>query len=246
MHKFKFTPLIFFDFVTLILVMSLNLQVCSAESKIKIDPKKWKKSFDQDNIKVFSQQVKGYDVIAFKTTAFIKQNVIDLITVLRDAEGSEKWSANLKHIEYIDEINDLEAIVYELREFPWPLDDRDLVLQYKASLNHDNKSIFVTFHSVKHKKFPKRKNLIRANLYYGAMEFWPKSDGTYVELTILASPKGSIPTWVVNIFQEKVPYQFVIALEEQAKKSKRTPLPGIKALIDQYINLYPLQKFTLK
>lgn len=213
----------------------------SSYADIKINPKKWQQTYADDHIKIYSQPIKGFDVIAFKTVAFIKQTALNLITVLRDANGSEKWSDSLKHIEYIEEINDLEAIVYEVRDFPWPLSDRDLVVKYKASLNHQNQSILVNFHSVNHPDFPKRNGFVRAKLYYGAMEFWPLKEGTKIELTILASPKGSIPNWLVNIFQEKVPYQFVLALEEQTKKSKRIPLPGIKQLITKYFHLYPLK-----
>ena len=232
MNKFiKFQSVLY---VALYLILPL-----SSFAEIKIDPENWQKTYSDDQIKIYSQHISGFDVIAFKTVAFIKQSALNLITVLRDAKGSEKWSESLKHIEYIDEINDLEAIVYEVRHFPWPLNDRDLVLQYKAFLNHQNKSILVTFNSVNHPKFPKRENRVRAKLYYGAMEFWPKKEGTKIELTILASPKGSIPSWLVNIFQEKVPYQFVLALEEQAKKSKRVPLPGIKELVSDYYRQYP-------
>ena len=226
----------FFVVVTLVFVLS---HPSLTYATIEINPNKWEITYQDSRIKIYSQKIKGFDVIAFKTNAFIEQDVLSLITVLRDAKGSEKWSENLKYIEYINEINDLEAIVYEIRNFPWPLHDRDLVLQYKAALNKEHKSILVNFHSITHDKFPEQKDLVRAKLYYGAMEFWPKKGGTDIELTILASPKGSIPNWLVNIFQEKVPYQFVVALEEQSRKSKRTPLPGIKKLIEDYYQLYP-------
>jgi hypothetical protein len=222
------------------ILILITIHSVSIFAEVKIDPKKWKKSYDRGNVKIYSQEVKGYDVIAFKTRAKVKADILNLLTVLRDAKGAVKWSDNLKHLEYIEQPNDLSATVYEIRDFPWPFEDRDVIVKYNCYINHERKSIYVDFHSVKHPKFPKKKNRTRGKLYFGAMEFWPRKNGTDIELIILAHPKGSIPSWVVNIFQEKVPYEYIKALEKQTTKNKRTPLPGIKALVDEFFKTYPL------
>lgn len=210
-----------------------------------INHDKWKLEYSSSNHNIYGQKISNLGLIAFKAEAIVKADVLKLITVLRDAKGGERWSKNLMHLEYIEEPNDLEATIYEVRDFPWPFSDRDAVLKYKATINHKRKSIYVTFNSINHKKVPKNNQYVRGQLHYGLMEFWPRKEGTRIELTILADPKGIIPLWVVNLFQKNFPTKFIADLEEESRKSKRLPKPGIQDLVQKYINLYPPQNYKL-
>lgn len=162
-----------------------------------------------------------------------------LLTVLRDAKGSVKWADDLLKVQYISEPSDLEATIYEVRKFPWPFQPRDLVIHYLLTINSKRKSISVKFNSVTHKDFPKKKGKVRASLEYGLFEFWPQKDRTKIELTILADPAGSIPSWVVNLFQKTKPFDYIKKLEKEAKKSDKPIRPGIKAAIEEYYSLFP-------
>lgn len=229
----------------LIFIISNLLIFSTFANNDYIDPDKWSLQYSSKNHNIYGQKITDLGLIAFKAEAILDTNVEKLITVLRDAKGGEKWSNNLVHLEYIDEISDLEAIVYEIRNFPWPFTDRDAVLKYKATINHKRKSIYVTFNSTTHPKFPKTNEFVRGQLHFGLMEFWPRVQGTRVELTILADPKGVIPTWVVNLFQKNFPTKFIEDLEKETKRSTRIPKPGIKKLIQDYLDLYPAKNYAL-
>lgn len=229
----------------LISIITLILTINSFANEGLIDPKGWKLEYSTSNHNIYGQRVSKLGLIAFKAEAIVNADVLKLITVLRDAKGGERWSNNLLHLEYIKEINDLEALVYEIRDFPWPFTDRDAVLKYKATINHKRKSIYVTFNSTTHPDFPKNKEYVRGMLHYGLMEFWPRKSGTRIELTILADPKGVIPLWVVNLFQKNIPAKFIVDLENETKKSKRMPKVGIKNLVEQYLKIYPAQDYQL-
>lgn len=223
-------------FFTSLLLLTLSSQVLA---KVALDESAWKTSFNKDGVKIYSQKVQGQDIIAFRTIYTVDASVIDMLRVLRDAKGGMKWNDDLKTVEYISEPSDLEATIYEVRKFPWPFEDRDLIVHYLLSINKEKKSISVKFNSVKHKKRPKVKGKVRARLHYGLMEFWPEKDKTKIELTVLADPAGAIPAWVVNILQEKMPFKYIKTLETQAKKLKSKKYPGLAQVIEEYYQLYP-------
>lgn len=213
-----------------------------AQAKIVIQQDKWNKTLNKDGITIYDQKVKGYDIIAFKAVSTFNIPVNRLLVLLRDAKGSKRWSDNLKHIEYIEQPDDISSIIYEIRYFPWPFLDRDVITNYQLTINKEKKSLEVDFHSVGHKKFPENKKYVRAKVHYGRMNFWPKGNKTKIELIILADPRGNIPTWIVNLFQVDVPFSYIKSMRAQAKKEKRALLPGIAKLLNEYYQLFPEAK----
>lgn len=221
-----------------------NISFIYAQSSL-INNNQWKQIFSSKSHIIYEQNIQELGLIAFKAEAILNIEMEKLITVLRDAKGSKKWSENLVHLEYINEISDLEAIVYEVRDFPWPFKDRDAVVKYKASINHERKSIYVTFNSINHPKYSVNTEYVRGILHYGLMEFWPRKDGTKIELTILADPKGIIPLWVVNLFQKSFPTKFITQMEVEASKSNRESRPGIHKLVQEYLSTYNPENYEL-
>ena len=219
--------------------LCLLLTLSSVFAKIQLDERKWQESVDNDGVVILNQKVKGSDLIAFRTIYTVDAPVEKLLGVLRDAEAGTRWVKQLDKIVYISEPSDLEAIIYEVRDFPWPFNKRDLVIHYLLTINKARKSISVKFNSVDHPKFPKQEGKVRAKLKYGLFEFWPQGNQTKIELTILADPAGVIPAWVVNIFQKTQPFEYIKQLEKEAKKSKIALRPGLKSAIESYYFLFP-------
>ena len=63
-------------------------------------------------------------------------------------------------------------------------------------------------------------------------ELEPVDGGRRTRVTgvAVADPRGSIPTWVVNLYQRNWPYDTIMAMRGQAKKSGLTVLPRLRAL----------------
>jgi len=224
--------------ITSFALLTLISANCFA-GKIKIDHSKWKKVFNKDGVRIEAQEIKGVGLIAFRATSVLKAPVEKLLAVLRDAKSAESWSKSLDSVDYIAQPDDLSATTYEVRNFPWPFDKRDLIIEYQMAINKKNKSIITYFNSVNHKNYPKNKKYVRSILHIGELELWPLSKGTKVVLTIMADPKGNIPKMVVNYFQQKVPFEFLKDLDKQALKTKTPTRPGILAKIQEYYDMYP-------
>ena len=93
-------------------------------------------------------------------------------------------------------------------------------------------------HSVDPDTNPIKEDHVRANLYCGQMILRPKDIGqTEVELTLFVHPRGRIPTWLFNMAQKSLPYDFLRALEEKASGTSYKLRPSFKEMLDQLISL---------
>ena len=112
------------------------------------------------------------------------------------------------------------------------------------NFNKKKKLLFVYSKSVNHPKIPiLEKGRIRAVVAYSNIGIRPVSPKrTYVELTILADPKGSIPAWLVNFFQKKWPVAFLKALEKRSQTGVSKLARPLKLKIAELLKSMKLPK----
>ena len=194
---------------------------------------KWKKALNKKGIIVYTKKSKGTSIQSLKAVGVIDASVYQITTILRDVKSATKWVPNLKKREYIKNISDTEATLYEISVMPWPLVNRDTATHYSLSLTDDKKSARLSFKAISNTIMKKQKGLIRATIEMGELIFTPVGDKTKVEMQILVDPKGAIPSWAVNWVNVSMPYDFLRALNKFAGKSKLVTPPGLKKLLDQ-------------
>jgi hypothetical protein len=192
----------------------------------------WKKVYNKDGVLVHSQKDKNSKIVGFKAEAVLDAKLESVLQVLRDVEGTVKWAPNMVEKKTIINNSDLKAITYNNNDLPWPAADRDMILVNELRLDKENKVLVVDTHSVTHEAYPAFKNIVRAQMPYGTLEFKRVEDKSWVRMTILVDPKGSIPIWLVNMLQKRLPLQFLKALEKESQLPRPKNLPGIKKLLE--------------
>jgi len=202
------------------------------------DKANWRFLTKRGPIEILTQEVTNYDVRALKAVGIIKTPLINVLTALRDVTAAPLWSPFTISKNIVTEKSDLWATTHDVLKMPWPLENRDLIIDYKLFLNSKTKDLEVDFKSVNHAKYPPFKNFVRANLYYGKMKLRPAKNGTHVELVLLFDPMGFIPKWVVNALQVTMPVNYLRSLEKYSKSLKLKPLPGIQKIYDDLQEFY--------
>ncbi len=83
-----------------------------------------------------------------------------------------------------------------------------------------------------------QKGHIRSNMYCGQINMRPAGIGqTEIELILFVDPKGHIPTWLVNMSQKSMPYNFLKALEKKAGRTSFELRPSFKEMLDRLVAL---------
>jgi hypothetical protein len=179
---------------------------------------KWKLSKDKDGIKVFLAENPKSKFKSIKVECTLQGNFDKLISVLTNVDHLKDWVYNTKTSYLIKKITSHDLYYYTETSIPWPMTNRDAVVHLRVM--KDSLQRFVKISAVSEPLFiPERDNKVRiprSNVnWYVTM---PTKNTITIIYTFEADPGGNLPSWVVNSFADKGPYESFKKLSELLKK----------------------------
>jgi hypothetical protein len=203
----------------------LTLAITSAAQASNTPPDKaaepaWEQLGDGDGITTWRKEVPGSDLVAFKGHAVVEANIAKVAQVLNDTSRKLEWVDSAVGAKDIKIISENERIEYNRTSPPWPIKDRDFVFHAKAELDKTKRTMFLSIKSTTDPAAPET-NAVRGEIedsYYSLACLDEKCTKTDVTVEIHADPKGSIPKWIVNIFQKAWPRNTLEGIRKQVAK----------------------------
>lgn len=195
---------------------------------------KWSLAKEVDGIKIFEANVKGADVVAFRGETTLNFPIERVVSSLADMERKKEWMHDLKEVRTLEILNPRVRIEYYHSGTPWPLSDRDFI--YKAEFKYFPKAetFVLNLKNAEHKSMPTRKGVVRGKIIESNY-FISKTDKpgvTKMAVEILVDPMGSVPKWLVNIFQKDWPRNTLTSL----KRLMKDPTFETNKRVAKYIN----------
>ncbi len=206
-----------------IFLFTLVLPFLASATMAKTD---WEKIYEAPELTVYRKEVPGYDTFAFKAVGIIKSPLAKVATVLIDADRRKEWMPDVGDTYIIQVINPEERVEYVHLKTPFVIKDREFVLHAKSSWNRAEKSVTFSFDSTSNSSIPDTKR-IRAELFESRYVLKDLGDSTEVEFTVHVDPKGTVPKWLVNLFQKNYPRKTIEALAKQSQKSDIVESPAV-------------------
>lgn len=179
----------------------------------------WELQRDEDGIKVYSKEVPGSDVVAFRGEAVLDAPIARVMGVLKDTARRIEWTPQLAETRLIKQINEFERIEFQRISTPWPIRDRYFIMHIKATV--DVKTKLVSAHSESiampaesHPEF------VEGRMYESVFEV-QAVDATHTRFAVQihADPMGAIPKWMTNLFQRNWPKEFIEGLASQTRRT---------------------------
>ena len=120
----------------------------------------------------------------------------------------------------IKQITSMERIEYNHTGTPFIIRDRDFLFHAKAELRKDIKKMYFWLNSVNDPAMPESDCCVRGELKRGVYVLTALDGGkkTNIIVEIHADPKGSVPKWIVNLFQKKWPRKTLNGIRAQCAK----------------------------
>jgi hypothetical protein len=194
----------------------------------------WEKVRDTDGITVYRSKVPGTSVLAFKGDGRVDVPLLKVAHVIIDTTRGTEWVDSLTESRKLREISDLEFIEYDRFAMGFLVKDRDFVSHVTVAPDPAAQDIKIEFISVDDAAMPPSKKYVRGNLVYSVFHLRPEGEGaTRVEAEILCDPMGSLPKWLVNLFQKSWPVKTLQALRVEAARGDVTPEPALARLWGQ-------------
>lgn len=161
------------------------------------DTNGWIFKNEKEGVKVYYR--KTSDVYELKLITSLKVSLSGLVTLLSEVDNYPKWGYKVTESRELKKISEWETYYYSKLDFPWPLDDRDIVVRSKMEQDPVTRRITAT--SVSEPDYiPANKGVVRMRNAHTSWTLLPGPGGwTYVEYYIYSDPGGSLPDWLVNM-----------------------------------------------
>jgi ribosome-associated toxin RatA of RatAB toxin-antitoxin module len=157
----------------------------------------WVYEREKKGIKVFTKQSKWgrlRDSKAMMTVASTPEQMLQLLT---DFDHYKSWMPRCKKSHLLARIGDNEYIIHLVFSAPWPVKDRDCVVDVKVSKEPKTGVIVIT--EVSQPKYIREEaDVVRIQHLVATWKLTPKDGGTEVVNEYSSNPGGNIPDWMTN------------------------------------------------
>lgn len=189
-----------------------------------------KLSINKNGIKVWTYQIENNPVMRYRAETVVNTTLENAVGLILDTEKGKKWIPYINDLKIIER-NDKTGkfLIYMRLDFPFPLSDRDLVVEGKLTKFSDGKIVFKN-KATTDTRVPVNPNVVRIVQYEGDWVF-QKLGAEQVKVTTsgFADPAGAIPLSFVNNFVQQQPYQMLQKMKQQVKHShyKANDIPEV-------------------
>ena len=179
-----------------------------------------KLTINKNNIKVWTYQNAQNPVFQYKAETSFDVPIEKAVSLILDLENAVNWVPYMGSVKVLSRDDQKgEFSLYMVLNFPFPLKDRDLVVQGK--MRKDAQGIISIQNKAVKKGYPINPNYVRLTDYEGDWTFQRLGNQKVKVSTYgYANPEGSIPLSFVNMFVQQQPYQMLQKMKVQLRKSK--------------------------
>ncbi|MGN0937661.1 START domain-containing protein [Acinetobacter amyesii] len=179
-----------------------------------------KLTINKNNIKVWTYQNAQNPVFQYKAETSFDVPIEKAVSLILDVENAVNWVPYMGSVKVLSRDDQKgEFSLYMVLDFPFPLKDRDLVVQGK--MRKDAQGIISIQNKAVKKGYPINPNYVRLTDYEGDWTFHRLGNQKVKVSTYgYANPEGSIPLSFVNMFVQQQPYQMLQKMKVQLGKSK--------------------------
>jgi hypothetical protein len=167
----------------------------------------WELSKEGNGIKIYTGTMNNSNFKSVKVECTLEGTIDKLVAVLKNVDGNNHWVYNTKQTHMVKNISDKEFIYYAETSLPWPLRNRDMVINMLFDKNVSGNQLTVKATGVKDEA-PEQDGKVRVPYFDGLWEV-TQADETHISIHyhLSVDPGGSVPAWAYNMFVSKGPYK---------------------------------------
>jgi hypothetical protein len=181
----------------------------------------WSLLRDDDGVRVFERDAPGRSLPELRGETAIDAPLAAVLAVVADVPGQTRWMHDCVESRVVKSESASTRLVYNRTGAPWPVSDRDVVLETVIDPVEPEKAR-VRFHSVASEAAPPLDGVVRMPRLVGefALEaLAPARTRVIYQLDI--DPGGSLPTWLARSTARDLPFQTLRGLSREAAQRAR-------------------------
>jgi len=171
----------------------------------------WELRRDKEGIVIYTRESKDSHLKEYRASAIIDSPIMEVYQFLKDLEYRPAWVIRCTGLEIIDTTAGNHILYHTSYDIPWPLADRDLIVEVDLSFDTENRKarLFTTHSDI---EYPLENGMVRMSPYREDV-ILEELDSQHTRFTAegFADPGGHVPAWLVNMFLVDGIYDSVIS-----------------------------------
>jgi len=182
---------------------------------------KWVLKKEVDGIRIYTSTSDDSKFKSICVTLTTTGTPAQLAAILMDIPGQTDWVYSTKSSKVLKRVSDAEVICYSEKTMPWPVSNRDVVLQFRVAVDAATGVLTARGNTV---QWPvaEKDGVVRVPQATVAWRATPASPTTIaIEYEARIDPGGDVPAWVVNLFISKGPLETFGKLKEKLAAARQ-------------------------
>lgn len=192
----------------------------NASAELVSQDDRWESALNKDGVIIYTRDYEGSDVKAFKAETTLNAPINNVMSVMANPHSCTEWVHGCTISYGFDEADFNKRYAYSVNDLPWPVKDRDYVLEINTSSLPGSSQIMMEMHAVKGRK-PVDDDYVRTTVAQTIYIFTPTEDNkTHMLWLQHTEPAGVLPSWLVNNLLVDIPFKSIKALDNVAQEEK--------------------------
>lgn len=179
------------------------------------DSDAWELREEDGNIRVYTMDRDGSSFQAFKAEALLDAPINAVVAVMDNPTSCIEWLLNCTESYAVGKSSFHDRYVYSVNSMPWPVTDRDYVLNIHTKGNKATGEVVVNMSAAPDMQ-ANRSNRVRVEQSDTRYRFIPEGDTTRMIWLQHTDPNGTLPGWLVNSLLIDIPLESTKELERIA------------------------------
>jgi len=159
----------------------------------------WEQFLEEDGVKGYARSVPGSKILEVRSTLVLPARIEVVGAVLRDVESLARPGSSCTEARFVERPDRNHYTFYAAYDMPWPLSDRDVVIQVSNRYDLARGRVVATLRATQHPRIPPRHGYLRiTNLVAEFVVEYLSRERTGVIYTSRTDPGGLVPAWLVN------------------------------------------------
>jgi hypothetical protein len=170
---------------------------------------------EKEGVLLYTRREKGDEMKSYKGVVDFRSTVDRVAALIGDVHNNNWWGEDLREVKVLSDEDPNHFRYYLVYELSWPLSDRDLVVDARATHDPVTHAYMITSKSIEG-LVPEQKDLVRIKSYWQKWTVLPLEKGmVQVSLEGSADPSGNIPSWLVNSAITDTPYKILLEVRKR-------------------------------
>jgi len=180
----------------------------------------WELVKEKKDLKVYVRKLAGSAFKEVKIDGRISCSLSEIVHALEDVESQSEWVESTIEARILETHGTGAFRFYLATDMPYPVKDRDVILNYNRTQNPDTKNVTIKFNSVSD-DLSASKDYVRIPELHSSYVLSPSPDGNIsIQYLLKVDVGGKMPKWVVNLAITQGPIDTMEALFSAIQSGK--------------------------